>query len=125
MVALPGYSSAYRVKTTLTGSGATAAAWTQDGMPSTYQLVTLKDAFGTPIIVAPGYETFHLIPLYSGQFGVHETQDTGNLPSFVPGTLSDGGGSFSSQLPWEFSKAYGLLESLFQEQTHHFSPRCR
>lgn len=112
MVALPGYSSAYRVKVTAAappGGGGTTAAFTQDGMPAFASLVTLKDAFGTPIVVAPGWEAFHAIPLFSGQFGVHETQNPGNLPSFVPGTLTSGEWSFSSQLAWEFSKAYGLV----------------
>jgi len=109
MVALPGYASAYRIKTTFTDAGGTAATFGQDGMPAVYQLVTLKDAFGTPIIVCPGYEAFVLIPLYSGQFGVDSTQDPGNLPSFVPGALTSGAGSFSSSLPWEFAKAYGLI----------------
>lgn len=109
MVAMPGYAARYRIKTTFTDAGGTAAAFGQDGMPAVYSLVTLKDAFGTPIIVAPGYESFDLIPLYSGQFGIAETQDPGNLPSFVPGALTSGAGSFSSALPWEFSKAYGLV----------------
>lgn len=109
MVAAPGYSAAYRIKVTAQGSGATASSYTQDGMAAFASLVTLKDSFGTPIIVAPGWESFHLIPLISGQFGIHETQEPGNLPSFVPGTLTDGGWSFSSQLPWEFAKAYGLF----------------
>lgn len=109
MVASPGYNSKYRLKITAgTGTG-TSAAFGQDGMPNVVQLVSMKDAFGTPIIIAPGYEAFHLIPLYSGQFGVGETQDVGNLPSFVPGALTSGAGSFSTALPWEFSKAYGLI----------------
>lgn len=109
MVAIPGYSSNYRLKVTMGDTGATQAAFTQDGMPAVFQLITLRDAFGTPIIVAPGYEALHLIPLCSGQFGVHETQDPGNLPSFVPGALTSGAGSFSSALMWEFAKAYGLI----------------
>lgn len=109
MVALPGYAAKYRIKVTFTDAGGTAATFGQDGMPNVFSLVTLKDAFGTPIIVAPGYESFVLIPLYSGQFGLAETQDPGNLPSFVPGALTSGAGSFSSALPWEFAKAYGLI----------------
>lgn len=110
MVASPGYNKGYRITITAgTGGGGTAAAFGQDGMAAVGQLVTLKDAFGTPIIVAPGYNAFHTIPLISGQFGWMETQDIGNLPSFVPGALTTGAFSFSTYLPWEFAKSYGLI----------------
>lgn len=110
MVASPGYNKGYRVKTTFVSGGGTAATIGTDGLAAWANLVTLKDAFGTPIIVAPGFHAFYLIPLLSGQFGIDETQLVYNLPSYTStSTTTGGGGVFSSYLPWEFAKAYGLI----------------
>ena len=111
MVASPGYNKGYRLKVTSTSNGATVATLVVggDGVFPVGQLVTLKDAFGTPIIVAPGFHAFYLIPMLSGQFGIDETQDISNLPSFTQASTATGAFQFSSYLPWEFSKAYGLI----------------
>lgn len=111
MVASPGYNKGYRLKVTSTSAGATVATLIAggDGVFPVGQLVTLKDAFGTPIIVAPGFHAFYLIPMMSGQFGVDETQDISSLPSFTQANTTNGGFQFSTYLPWEFSKAYGLI----------------
>jgi hypothetical protein len=110
MVASPGYNKGYRVKVTAVSGGASAATYGTDGLPAWASLVTLKDAFGTPIIVAPGFHAFYLIPLLSGQFGIDETQLIANLPSYASGSTTTGAGwTFSSYLPWEFAKAYGLI----------------
>lgn len=110
MVASPGYNKGYRVKVTAVSGGATAATYSADSLPAWASLVTLKDAFGTPIIVAPGFHAFYLIPLLSGQFGIDETQLIANLPSYTSGSTTTGAGwTFSSYLPWEFAKAYGLI----------------
>jgi hypothetical protein len=111
MVASPGYNKGYRLKVTSTSAGATVATLVVggDGVFPVGQLVTLKDAFGTPIIVAPGFHAFYLIPMLSGQFGVDETQDISALPSFTQANTTNGGFQFSTYLPWEFSKAYGLI----------------
>jgi len=110
MVASPGYNKGYRVKVTAVSGGATAATYGTDGLAAWASLVTLKDAFGTPIIVAPGFHAFYLIPLLSGQFGIDETQSIYNLPSYALGSTTTGAGwTFSSYLPWEFAKAYGLI----------------
>jgi hypothetical protein len=110
MVASPGYNKGYRLKVTATTGGGTGGTITSTDAPfSIAQLVTLKDAFGTPIIVAPGFHAFYLIPLMSGQFGVDETQNIANLPSYTPMTNTTGAFQFATYLPWEFSKAYGLI----------------
>ena len=111
MVASPGYNKGYRLKVTSTSNGATVSTYVANGdsMFAVGQLVTLKDAFGTPIIVAPGFHAFFLIPLLSGQFGLDETQNVCNLPSFTQGSTTTGAFQFSTYLPWEFSKAYGLI----------------
>lgn len=110
MVASPGYNKGYRLKVSGTTSGGTGGTITSTDAPfSIGQLVTLKDAFGTPIIVAPGFHAFYLIPLMSGQFGVDETQNIANLPSYSPMVAASGAFQFATYLPWEFSKAYGLI----------------
>ncbi|UJA12704.1 hypothetical protein HGI10_66890 [Streptomyces collinus] len=43
-------------------------------------LVTVKDAFGNPLIVGPGYEMLYLLPKYSGQFGIGPMRDITSFP---------------------------------------------
>lgn len=114
MVASPGYNRGYRIKTTATTAAGTggviaATAGGQDAPYSLYQLVQLKDAFGTPILTGPGYEIMKLVDLYSGQFGTDETQDIQNFPSWTGITAASGAFSYSSYLPFEFAKAYGVI----------------
>lgn len=114
MVSSPGYNRGYRVKftsTTAAGTGGVIAATAggQDAPFSLGQLVQLKDAFGTPILTGPGYEMLKLVPLYSGQFGTDETQDVQSLPTWTGITAASGAFVFSSYLPFEFAKAYGVI----------------
>lgn len=114
MVASPGYNRGYRIKTTsVTGAGTggviAATAGGQDAPYSLYQLVQVKDAFGTPILTGPGYEMLKLVPEYSGQFGTDETQDVQNLPSWTGITAASGAFTFATYLPFEFAKAYGVI----------------
>lgn len=114
MVASPGYNRGYRYKfTAVTGGGTggviAAGAGGQDAPYSLVQLVQVKDAFGTPLISGPGYEMLKLIQLYSGQFGTDETQDVQQLPSWTGITAASGAFTFASYLPFEFTKAYGVI----------------
>src|SRR5215472_18906892 len=82
LVATPGYLRGIRVKVVGsggTGGGATAAA---DAPWNIASLVTLRDAFGTPLVVGPGYEVFKLVPKYGGQLGLAALSDPTNLPTF-------------------------------------------
>lgn len=114
MVATPGYVRGYRIKqvsTTAGGTGGVIAA-TVGGVDAPYSLFSLiqvKDAFGTPIITGPGYEVLKLVPLYSGQFGTDQTRDVQELPSWTGITAASGAFTFSSYLPFEFAKAYGVI----------------
>jgi hypothetical protein len=108
LVATPGYLRGFRMKWQISGGTGVAAVPLPDYPYSLASLVTLKDAFGTPLIVAPGYEAFYLIPKYGGQFGTQEGRDVTNLPSNVPPTLA-GNTTFSTVLPLEFAKAYGVI----------------
>lgn len=114
MVASPGYNRGYRLKvTSLTAGGINGViAATVGGVDAPYslaQLVQLKDAFGTPILTGPGYEMLKLVPEFSGQFGLDQTQDVQNLPSWTGIAAAPGSFVFSSYLPFEFVKAYGVI----------------
>lgn len=114
MVASPGYNRGYRTKitaTTAAGTGGVIAATAggQDAPYSLAQLVQLKDAFGTPLLTGPGYEMLKLVPEFSGQFGIDATTDVQQLPSWTGITAASGAFSFSTYLPFEFAKAYGVI----------------
>jgi len=117
LVARPGYFAALRVTVAATGgvNGTVNVATAADAPFSAHSLVTLKDAFGTPLIVAPGFETWNLISLFGGGFGINnKTNDISQLPSYsAPSVGSSGTGnfSFSGNLPLEFSKGYGVLSA--------------
>lgn len=113
LVAVPGYVSRFRLLVAATGGVASVTvAKTADAPWSAVSLVTLRDAFGTPLIVGPGYEMLYLVPKYSSQFGVGTSSDPTNLPSFSPvatGASASGNFTFPSCLPLEFAKAYGVI----------------
>lgn len=114
MVSSPGYNRGYRIKTVATTGGGTggviaATAGGQDAPASLYQLVQVKDAFGTPLLTGPGYEIMNLVPMFSGQFGTDETQGIANLPSWTGITAASGAFTFATYLPFEFAKAYGVI----------------
>jgi hypothetical protein len=114
MVASPGYNRGYRVKQTATTAGGStgviaATAGGVDAPYSLYSLIQVKDAFGTPILTGPGYEIAKLVPLYSGQFGTDETRDVQQLPTWTGITAATGAFTFSTYLPFEFAKAYGVI----------------
>ena len=114
MVASPGYNRGYRIKTvSASNSGINgviaATAGGQDAPYSLYQLVQVKDAFGTPLLTGPGYEMLKLVQLYSGQFGTDESQDVQQLPSWTGITAASGAFTFGTYLPFEFAKAYGVI----------------
>ena len=115
LVAAPGYTRGYRVKIIASGGTGTATLATINDTPgSMVSLVQLKDSFGTPLIVGPGYETLQLLQLYGGQFGLDTTSNVINLPTSSPtstATGSAGNGTLSTYLPLEFAKAYGVISS--------------
>lgn len=114
LVAVPGYVSRFRTRVAAAGgaSATTAVVATADAPWSAVSLVTLRDAFGTPLIVGPGYEMLFLVPKYSSQFGLLMTADPRNLPTFSPvatGVGASGNFTFVTCLPLEFAKAYGVI----------------
>jgi hypothetical protein len=111
LVAAPGYTRGYRITAIGSGGNATTATAGADNPGNLASLVQLKDAFGTPLIVAPGYEALQIIQLFGGQFGLDTTADVRNLPSFSAVAASTGNFTFSTYLPLEFAKAYGVISS--------------
>lgn len=123
--AAPGYARGFRVFVKATGGAGVAAVASADAPFNVASLVTLKDAFGNPIIVAPGYEAFYLLPLYSGQFGTGLRRDVTNLQSYSA-IAATGNFQFSTYLPFEFVKAYGVISmanaSLLPTLTMNLNP---
>jgi len=108
--ATPGYIRKMRIRIQATGGvgSATAAVSAADQPYNIISNVLVKDAFGTTLIQAPGFETFKLIPLYGGQFGLDALSDPGNLPSFSA-VASTGNFTFASVLPFEFAQGFGCI----------------
>ena len=117
LAAAPGYTRGYRVLFQATGgTGGTATVNTAADSPfSLVSLLQLKDSFGTPLIVAPGYEALNLIQLFGGQYGTDENANPLAIgQTYSPtatGTGFSGNCTFSSFLPLEFAKAYGVISS--------------
>ena len=113
LVSVPGYYRGFRQQWAVSGGGSTVTTGANADAPyNIASLVTLKDAFGTPIIVAPGYEAFNLIPMFGSQFGLDFTRSVANLPSFsavATGSNASGNFTFSTYLPFEFTKGYGVI----------------
>lgn len=126
LVSVPGYYRRLRVTISATGGAGTAVAGTADAPYNVASLVTLTDAFGNPLIVAPGYEAFNLIPRYSGAVGWGATRDVSAYQSFSSISATTGNFQFSSSLPMEFTTAYGVISganaSLLPRLTINLAP---
>lgn len=108
LVAAPGYLRSLRIRVAATGGTGGSAVAAADAPWNTIALLTLRDAFGTPLIVGPGFEMLRLLPKYSGQFGLGAQSDPLNLPSFSAPS-ANGNYVFQSIIPLEFTKAYGVV----------------
>ena len=113
LVARPGYFRNLRVTHTLTTGGTLTSGVIQPDAPyNLNSLIQLKDAFGTPLIVADGYSASYLIGVYGGAFGLNNGNNfPPNLPSWTAVSNTTGAGTFSYSLPLEFTKAYGVLSA--------------
>lgn len=113
LVARPGYFRNLRVTHTLVTGGTLSNGSVQADAPyNLNNLIQLKDAFGTPLIVAPGYETSNLINMFGGSFGLNNgTNIASGLPSWTALSSTTGAGQFAYSLPLEFAKAYGVLSA--------------
>jgi hypothetical protein len=111
LVAAPGYTRGYRVYIAGTGGNGTTVTAGVDNPGNICSLIQLKDAFGTPLIVAPGYNALQQLQMFGGQFGLDTLTDVRNLPTFSPVAGSSGNFTLSTYLPLEFAKAYGCISS--------------
>lgn len=124
LVAVPGYVSKLRLRVAATGGVSGGSSSNSSGVTATADapwnavgLVTLRDAFGTPLIVGPGFEMLYLVPKYSSQFGLFGQSELKNFVVFsnvATGSSSSvtsatGNFTFATALPLEFAKAYGLI----------------
>ena len=111
LVARPGYFRNFRITQSASGGTGTAAGQA-DAPYNVSALTTLRDAFGTPLIVADGYSASYLIPLFSGGFGLNNgTNDPRNLNSYSAINTTGGAFTYSYALPLEFAKGYGVLSA--------------
>ena len=114
LVSAPGYARRFRVRLTASGgvNGTTTVAAAADAPYNAVQQILMFDPSGTQIIQGGGYNVFHLINKYSGQNGLWDYGDPGNLPNYSPvstGTAGTGDFEFSSTLPLEAAKGYGVI----------------
>ena len=110
LVAVPGYIRKFRVRVNSTGGSATANVTQYADSPyNVFSNVQLYDSFGTPLIIAPGYEAMKLIPKYGGQHFQWVASDPGNLPSWTAMTTAAGNTSGMRlsrvRYPWSLPRA--------------------
>src|ERR1700752_1903418 len=108
LVSTPGHIRNYRIRFALTGGTGTAAVNATDGPFNLVSQLIYRDAYGVPLLSGSGYEMLKLVPKYSGGAGLLSGAELSNLPSWVAMT-SAGNGTFASDIPLEFAKAYGLI----------------
>ncbi len=114
MVSSPGWNKGYRTLVTSTstaGSGGVIAA-TAGGVDapfSLFQLVQMKDAFGTQLLTGPGWDIAKAVPKYGGQFGLDNMRDPWNSPQNTVMTAATGAFQFATYFPFEFAKGYGVI----------------
>jgi hypothetical protein len=114
-VSMPGYCKGYKLQVASSVVGTNAATGptvSADAPWNLMSLVQMKDAFGTQLIVGPGYEMLFLVPLYSGQFGTDLMRSPASSPQYQTiNTTGSGSGvvGFSTFLSFEFAKGYGCI----------------
>ena len=114
MVSSPGWNKGYRVLTTGASgvNGTNTVTASADAPWNFFNLVQMKDAFGTQLLTGPGYNIAFEVPLYSGQFGLDLMRSPANSPQFNPvsiGASGTGNFQFSTYFPFEFGKGYGVI----------------
>lgn len=112
--AVPGYLRAVRLRIAFTGGSASATVSASADAPYNWaSLVQFKDAFGTPLLIGPGYEILHLVPKYGGQWGVGQAADSNQLSSWTAMQTTSGASAgnlaFATALPVEVVKGIGVI----------------
>ena len=114
MVSSPGWNAGFRLTffpvTNGSSGGVLASTGAYLDIPqSVVQLLQMKDAWGTNLLAGPGFHMLQLVQLLSGQFGLDWTRSPQNMPSWTGITAGTGAFKFSTFLPFEFTKGYGLI----------------
>lgn len=105
-----GYYARLRLLTVASGGTGTAAVYQPDAPFSIYQFINFVDAFGTPVILGPGYEMCYLLGKFSKVgFGLGPASDPSNLPGTWSAGSTAGNFSFATSFPFEFLKTIGLI----------------
>lgn len=112
-VSMPGYCKGYKLSTTINATNTASVPTIGPDFPDNfYQLIQMKDAFGTQLLTGPGYAILRLVDLYSGQFGLHDMRDAQNSPQqtvYTTAASTAASVTFGRYLPFEFAKAYGVI----------------
>jgi hypothetical protein len=112
-VSMPGYCKGYKLATTITATnGSTGPTITADFPDAFFQLVQMKDAFGTQLITGPGFVVLQEVNLYSGQFGTDLMRSPVNSPQQTVYSSANNASAtmtFSRYLSFEFAKSYGVI----------------
>jgi len=112
-VSMPGYCKGYKLQTIINATNLASAPTIAADFPDNYyQLIQMKDAFGTQLIVGPGFVVLREVNLYSGQFGTDLMRDPQNSPMQTVYNTTGSASStvtFSRFLSFEFAKAYGVI----------------
>jgi hypothetical protein len=121
LVSVPGYFRAMRFFAASSGGSNTNATNTYtfaaDAPYSTFTLVQLRDAFGTPLFTGDGFSILFLVEMFSGGYGMGDAVTPANMPSWVSGGTAGGTATastvttwqFSTALPLEFARGYGVI----------------
>jgi hypothetical protein len=114
MVSSPGWNAGYRLSFFPTANGSSGGVIASTGAfldvpQSVVTLLQMKDAWGTNLLAGPGWHMLFLVQYLSGQFGIDYSRSPQNLPSWTGVTAGTGAFKFSTYLPFEFTKGYGLI----------------
>jgi hypothetical protein len=114
VVSAPGYARRFRVRVTAGGgvNGTVTVAAAADAPYNAVQQVLVSDPGGTQLIQGGGYNIFKLVNKYGGQAGLWGYSDPAALPTasaVSTGSSGTGDFEFSSTLPLEAAKGYGVI----------------
>ena len=120
LVSAPGYFRDFRFRAASTGGANNLTAtltYNADAPFSSFTLVQLRDAFGTPLFTGDGFSILNLVAMFSGGYGLGYTSNVANMPSWTSGGTAGSSftttlytsWAFSTALPLEFARGYGVI----------------
>jgi hypothetical protein len=109
LASAPGYLRRLDLTWALAAGTTTAAVFQADGPFNVAAFVTVKDAWGTPLLAGGGYEIQYLVPKFSGQLWLSQQADITDLPSFSNVAGATGAFTFRTGLVLEATKGYCVV----------------